>query len=41
MAIGIEDRVKISPATWPAKAAVPPGDLTRNAPVGLGLAARS
>jgi len=39
MAIGIEDRVKISPAAWPTKAAVPPGDLTKYAPVGLGLAA--
>ncbi len=39
MPIGIEDRVKISPATWPAKAVVPPGDLTRYAPVGLGLSA--
>jgi len=39
MAIGIEDRVKISPANWPAKATVPPGDLTKYAPVGLGLAA--
>ena len=39
MAIGIEDRVKISPADWPAKADVRPGDMTKYAPVGLGLAA--
>lgn len=39
MAIGIEDQVRISPATWPARADIPPGDLHRYAPVGLGLAA--
>ena len=38
MAIGIEDRIVISPPTWPAKADVPPGDLSRYAPIGLGLA---
>ena len=37
--IGIEDRVTISPATWPAHADVAPGDLTRYAPIGLGLQA--
>lgn len=39
MAIGIEDRVRISPSTWPSKADVPPGDLRQYAPTGLGLAA--
>jgi hypothetical protein len=38
MAIGIEDRIIISPPGWPAKADVAPGDLTRYAPIGLGLA---
>jgi hypothetical protein len=39
MAIGIEDRVKISPASWPSKANTPPGDLRQYAPAGLGLSA--
>ena len=39
MAIGIEDRVRISPSTWPSKADMPPGDLRQYAPTGLGLAA--
>jgi hypothetical protein len=38
MAIGIEDRVIVSRATWPSRADVAPGDLTKYAPVGLGLA---
>jgi hypothetical protein len=38
MGIGIEDRVKISPPGWPARAAVAPGDLSKFAPVGLGMA---
>jgi hypothetical protein len=37
VAIGIEDKVIVSAATWPATAAVPPGDLSRYAPIGLGL----
>ena len=37
MPIGIEDRVMICPADWPAGAAVAPGDLTRFAPIGLAM----
>ena len=36
---GIEDRVIISSADWPSRADVAPGDLSKYAPVGLGLAA--
>jgi hypothetical protein len=39
MAIGIEDLVNVSPASWPAYATVAPGDLTKYAPIGLGLRA--
>ena len=39
MAIGIENRVVISAASWPSRATVAPGDLTKYAPIGLGLAA--
>jgi hypothetical protein len=39
VAIGIEDRVVISPASWPSRAAVAPGDLSQYAPIGLGMAA--
>ena len=38
MAIGIEDRVVISPASWPSRATIAPGDLSKYAPIGLGLA---
>jgi hypothetical protein len=37
MAIGIEDRVRVSPRTWPSNARTPPGDLTAYEPIGLGL----
>jgi hypothetical protein len=38
MAIGIEDRVRISAPDWPARAALAPGDLSAYAPIGLGMA---
>ena len=37
--IGIEEHFTIAPPDWPSRANVPPGDLTRFAPIGLGMSA--